>query len=330
MRTINDAGGIHGRRLEFVGCDDGYTNASLALACAKSMEGQAFGLNTFGLQSSTVIAPYANDHRIATIVGNIDKATALKLRYVFAPSTYLETSATILPSFIKNRLNKGNEKIGVIYQTTPQIAVIRHHFKAAAAKLGQTVVIEQPIEENPPTCINEASNVQDAQAKVVVIFSAPVAAARCLQDSKTIGFNPTWTGVGASWNFNITNQASGGTTNGIQMLANTRTLESPEGQRYRAATRKYYPNDDDAGSDDLAFLGWGQTFLWAEALRRAGPNLTREGFVRAMESLRGWDGGQFSPLTFGPGDRRCSDFTIVIKAEDLQWKTTDALWRRSY
>ncbi|MGH2783821.1 MAG: ABC transporter substrate-binding protein [Actinomycetota bacterium] len=330
IRTINDAGGIHGRRLVFAGCDDGYTNASQALACAKQWEGKAFGFNTAGIQSSSVIAPYANQKGVPTIVGNVDKATALKARYVFTPTTYMETEASILPSFIKNRLHKADLNIGVIYQTTPQLAVIRHHFKTAAEALGMKVVIEQPIEENPPTCVNEATNVRNATAKLVVMFSAPVAAARCLQDSRTIGFNATWTGVGATWNFTITNQASGGLTNGIEMISNTRTLESPEGQRFAAAVRKYYPNDEDAAGDDLAFVPWGQVFLWAEGLRRAGPNLTREGFIRAMETLRGWDGGIFAPLTFGPGDRSVSASTIVIKAADLRWSTIDAVWRKTY
>jgi hypothetical protein len=40
-----------------------------------------------------------------------------------------------------------------------------------------------------------------------------------------------------------------------------------------------------------------------EGLKRAGRNLTREGYVEAMESVRGWvpEGLKWAPITFGPG-----------------------------
>ena len=39
-----------------------------------------------------------------------------------------------------------------------------------------------------------------------------------------------------------------------------------------------------------------------EGLRRAGRNLTRENFVRAMESIQDYDVGGFK-VSYGPGNR---------------------------
>ena len=44
-----------------------------------------------------------------------------------------------------------------------------------------------------------------------------------------------------------------------------------------------------------------------EALRRAGKNLTRAGFVKALESIRGEGLGGLS-VTYGPGDHAGSMF----------------------
>jgi len=52
-----------------------------------------------------------------------------------------------------------------------------------------------------------------------------------------------------------------------------------------------------------------------EGLRRAGRNLTREGFVRAMESIHEYDVGGFK-VSYGPGNRSGSQFvdlTIISK-----------------
>ena len=40
-----------------------------------------------------------------------------------------------------------------------------------------------------------------------------------------------------------------------------------------------------------------------EGLKRAGRNLTREGYVEAMEGIRNWvpEGLKWAPITFGPG-----------------------------
>jgi len=55
--------------------------------------------------------------------------------------------------------------------------------------------------------------------------------------------------------------------------------------------------------------------VMVEGLRRAGRNLTRESFVRAMEGIQDYDAGGFK-VTYGPGNRSGSkfvDLTIISK-----------------
>ena len=40
--------------------------------------------------------------------------------------------------------------------------------------------------------------------------------------------------------------------------------------------------------------------LFAEGARRAGRTLTRDGLVRALESVKGWESGILPPITIGP------------------------------
>jgi hypothetical protein len=52
----------------------------------------------------------------------------------------------------------------------------------------------------------------------------------------------------------------------------------------------------------LLYYGLAKGFI--EALRRTGPDLTRESFESTMETkMTGYDSGYFPPPTFGPNDR---------------------------
>jgi hypothetical protein len=53
--------------------------------------------------------------------------------------------------------------------------------------------------------------------------------------------------------------------------------------------------------------GYVNAKVLVEGLRRAGPKLTREGFVRAMESMQRVDFGGLM-VTYGPDDHTGSEF----------------------
>lgn len=65
----------------------------------------------------------------------------------------------------------------------------------------------------------------------------------------------------------------------------------------------------------IAFEGYLSAKVLTEGLRRAGPNLTREKLVTALESLKGVDLGGIS-MNYGPNSRRGSDYielTVIGK-----------------
>ena len=73
-------------------------------------------------------------------------------------------------------------------------------------------------------------------------------------------------------------------------LINSQVVPSPSDRAYPlvSAYRAHNPRES-YGFVDLE--GWLNAVVASEALRRAGPNPTRDGFIRGMESLGGWDPG---------------------------------------
>ncbi len=105
-------------------------------------------------------------------------------------------------------------------------------------------------------------------------------------------------------------------------------LSLPAVREYRALMDKHNPalpeflRDPEYTPEKYTFIGL-EGFINAkvivEGLRRAGPNPTRLGFRQALESLRSFDLGIGSPLTFGAERHQGLDNVYFIHVEKDQW-----------
>ena len=89
-------------------------------------------------------------------------------------------------------------------------------------------------------------------------------------------------------------------------------LSLPVVNEYRAAMEKYMGRKDFSFTSIEGFIAAKAT---VEALRRAGPKLTREGFMQALDSMGSYDTGGYV-VGFGPKDHNGSSFvelTIIGK-----------------
>jgi hypothetical protein len=75
-------------------------------------------------------------------------------------------------------------------------------------------------------------------------------------------------------------------------------------------------------------LGYSGALVFLEGLRRAGPQLTREGFIRALEGIRDFETGIGLPTTFGPDRHEGNLAARVLEFQpDLSRKLTDYMLR---
>jgi branched-chain amino acid transport system substrate-binding protein len=329
--AFEEAGPIHGRRLVMKTYDDGTANASTIQAEEKRARNESFALLSGVGETNVVLAPLADSHKIPLIVANIDEQVALPLKTVFAVTAYWRRQAVILPSFIKNQLGGAGKRIGIVYEGTSTAKNAKEAFKVKAREFGLDVVFEQPIAQNQSACANEVANLKSQRVDIVFMINGPLGATCMLRDARALGFKPTWTGVGLSWNFNVVATASGGAADGARTLATGATLDSPAGRRFAAFARKYMANSG-AENDDLLLLGYGFTLSFIEAMRRAGPNLTRESFVHTFENkMNDYDEGFLPPPTFGPGNRSGPIAVgVTTCCTNGRWTTPQPGWRAEF
>ena len=178
---------------------------------------------------------------------------------------------------------------------------------------------------------DEGSNLQSRGVELVFMLNGPLGGICMLRDARALGYRPAWTGIGPSWGFNVVAQASGGGADGIRMLRVTPTLESPEGRHFTEIMHKAAPNSG-AENDDILLILYAMLKSVVEGLRRAGPDLTREGLVQTWEAkMNGYESGYLPPPTFGPGNRS-GPLVVGVGAccTDGKWTTPQPGWRATF
>ncbi len=101
-----------------------------------------------------------------------------------------------------------------------------------------------------------------------------------------------------------------------QVVPSPDDLSHPLVAEYRAHT----------ASGDATFIGlegWLNAVVVVEALRRAGPDPTRAGFIRAMESLHGWDPGIGTALEFSPANHQGLHRVWLTRTANGRWLPED-------
>jgi branched-chain amino acid transport system substrate-binding protein len=329
--AVDEAGPINGRRVVLRFYDDGTANASTIQVEEKRAKEETFAFVSIVSESNVVLGPLAEQHKVPIIMANMDEKVALPLTYSFPLAAYWSRQAAILPGFIKNSLGGGDKKIGIVYEGTSTATDAKNVFKDKAKGAGLNVIFEQPIAQNQSSCANEVSNLQARGVQLVFMMNGPLGGICMLRDARALGYKPIWTGVGLSWNLNVVAQASGGGADGIRTLSTMTTLETPAGRRFSEAMSKHAPGSG-ADSDDVMLIPYALLQTTLEALRRAGPDLTREGFVQTMETkMNGYDSGYFPPPTFGPKVRYGPTVVGVTSCcTGGKWTTAQSGWRADF
>ena len=69
----------------------------------------------------------------------------------------------------------------------------------------------------------------------------------------------------------------------------------------------------------VSLEGWINAAVASEAIRRAGPDPFRAGFIKALESLKNWDPGIGVPLAFSPVNHQGWDTVWLTRTEQRRW-----------
>lgn len=289
---VNEKGGVHGRRIRLVTEDDGYEAARAPVATKKLIEEhRVFALIGYVGTPTTVAAMPVFSQARVPLVGPFTGAEALRApfnRYIFhvRASYYDETE-----KIVEQVLSTGGRKIAVFYQNDNYGQAGLKGTEIALTRRGLKIHATGTVERNTIQVEGAVKAIHESQPDAVVMVSQYTSCAEFIRQMKKAGsgtqfYNVSFVGAKALAD------ALGGEGVGVGI---SQVVPFPWGTAL-PVVKEYQQQAGKAGFRDYNFSAM-EGFLVAkvavEGLRRAGRNLTREGYIDALERMNDVDLGGF-------------------------------------
>jgi branched-chain amino acid transport system substrate-binding protein len=331
-RMVNDAGGINGRRINFIQKDDGYSPARM-LEYTKSVINDDKVVLVTGIGQSSGLASILPVLSQAKVAGFINQATLKEMSDPFQPwifegncnySDQVDVSLGYQMTRLK-RKNLRGVKVGVagieVASGQEWIAIV----KDRVGKLGGSTVSVTL----PSAIVNADVQVQTLQNEKVAFILMHHAATGGIAMLKSM----------AKYNFDVPVSGSFGVTNevvftnspyeasknffGTNCVTPPALAKSPKGRQAISTAQKYgYPASE---YNQMNWsLGWAHAMVIHEALKKVrGGNYTGETVRNAIRTMANFDTGGLSPnIKFSPkchmGIREVRPYTYNYKLKTIQ------------
>jgi branched-chain amino acid transport system substrate-binding protein len=284
---VNKNGGINGRKIKFVYYDDKYSPAETKKVTKQLILGdKIFAMfNALGTPPHSAVVDDLNRRGIPDVFVNtgysgFDNVRKYPTTFPYFPSYVVESKT--MAYFIQNTPELANLKKCLFYQSGEFGDNAKAGFKAAGMDFAAEASYFSGAQLQPLSA--QVTALRSAGCELVVFFGVVSATANLLATSARAQFAPKWV---------VTSVASdNGTLAGLgvpnALLENVYTpsflpLLQDTSNRYVSETKKIL---DDAGIPWTYYSFYGATsaYVFAQALKAAGPNLTRKGLINTMET----------------------------------------------
>jgi len=194
FKKVNEAGGVDGRKIEFVTYDDGY-EPQRALANARKLveQDKVFALfNPLGTANNVAMRDYLNQHKVpqlfvatgATVFG----AEQAKFPYTTGWQPTYQTESKVYAQYLKKE--RPNAKVAVLYQNDGFGKDLLDGFSTGVAGSGITVVARESYEPTDPTVAPQVKKLASSGADVFLDITTPKAGAQAIATVAQTGWKP--------------------------------------------------------------------------------------------------------------------------------------------
>jgi ABC-type branched-subunit amino acid transport system substrate-binding protein len=303
-KHINDQGGINGRKIKLVVKDDGY-NPSRALANLTEMKNDVLA---FGCVIGSATANASKDFLLTSKVPVVHvhanpriwlDTPAAQRRHIFIAYPDYIDEAEAVANYAVTKLGiktialfGQNDDWGKSAEIGIQKAIKRLDSKG---KFSGFVTFE-PMDR---AVGGHALKLKELGADAVVIYGPPTQAALIIKEMAKLGYKPkifTANPLGDPLMYKIAGELWEGAYPAVSGNVSMPGVE-PQADKVVEILLKYEPSLK--GREFLGVTGATTMMLIAEGLKRAGKNLTRESFIKGMESINNFKcEGMGAPITF--------------------------------
>lgn len=310
---VNDQGGICGRKIDYITCDT-----------AGTADGTTGCLNKLADQDKVFMMGPTLDFNLDIVT---KKLAAEKLPWVGSSGLYDAEFSS--PWFFPTQIKGGSvgalittytintlklKKIGVSILRNGAGPSCTSAVDKTAKQLGGTMVATAANNDVETSLDSQVATLKNAGAEAVLFCNDPVNTIKFIQAAQRVGWHPIFFGgfVAAA----DVPAAAGTYGKGMYGLTMYDYYEgnTPGLQQYRKITEYYYPQTFHHFYEQVTYVG---AAAIVDALRKTGPNVTREAFLKSLKSMTSYDIGLGLKLNFAnlAGETPSG---IILKADDSQ------------
>ena len=319
---INEQGGVNGRKFKLIFEDSAYDPRKAVLGAQKLVnQDKIFAmLGHIGTAHNMAAMPVQFEKNVINFFP-ITAAREMyepfhKLKYAFA-ATYYDQVRTALPKLVKE---KGAKKVCTIYQDDEFGLEVLRGGESGLKTLGLEFTEKTSFKRGATDFSSQVARMKAASCDFVLLGTIIRETIGTIGEGRKTGFNPTFLGSSAAYT-DLIHKLGGKAMDGLYA---TMTVQNPytddASQQVRFWANKYKTKFNE---DPTVFSVYGYDIVdvFARALEKAGPNLTTEAFIKAMDSMKvPPDIFGSAELTFSATKRLGSDLSRLSQLQDGRWK----------
>jgi branched-chain amino acid transport system substrate-binding protein len=327
FKMINDAGGINGRKINFISYDDGYSPPKTVEQVRKLIESDEVLLvfNALGTPTQTAVQKYQNAKKVpqlflATGASKWNDAKDFPWTMGFQPSYRVE--ARIFAKYILK--TKPGAKVAVFYANDDfgkdYVAGLKDVF---GDKVSSLIIAEESYETTEPSIDSHIVKLKGTNADVFVNIATPKFAAQAIKKMAELDWKPMHLMTDVSISIGAVMKPAGlEASEGVLSAGYLKDASDPqwaddEGMKKFMAFIDKYMHGANIADANLVY-GYAAAQTMVQVLKQAGDDLTRENVMKQAASLK-----DFVPDTTLPGvkiNTSATDFAPIEQLKMMQFK----------
>ncbi len=319
---INEQGGINGRKLRLIVEDSGYDPKRAVLAAQKLVNQDKIFIMVahLGTAQNNAAMPVQFEKNIV----NFFPVTAARemyepfnrLKYSFA-ATYFDQVRTTMPKLVKDKAAK---KVCTIYQDDEFGLEVVRGGEAAMKTMGMEFAEKTSYKRGATDFSSQVARMKAANCDFVLLGTIIRETIGTIAEARKAGFSPTFLGTSASYT-DLIHKLGGKAMDGLYA---TMTVQNPyldESSKQISFWATKYKTKFNEDPTVFSIYGYNAIDAFARAAAKAGPNLTTDSFIKAMDSMS-FESDMFGSATstFSPTKHLGSDASRLSQIQDGRWK----------
>ena len=294
LRMINDKGGVHGRKINLISLDDGYSPPKTIEQIRRLVEQENvfFIFASHGTAPSVVIRKYLNDHKVPQVFATSGIASFgdhARYPWTIGWQPTFEIEGQVFTKYILKE--NPNARIAILYQNDDLGKDYVHGIKRELGDRAKTMIVGiQSYEITDATIDSQIVALHATGADTFIDISTPKFAAQAIRKVSDLGWHPTHMLSYASAAVAAVMKPAG-VDKAVGIISSTyfkdptdpRWANDPDYLEWIAFMDKYLPEVDK--TDIFYTIGYMMANSLVQLLNQCGDDLTRENVMRQVASI---------------------------------------------